>query len=308
MLRIAGLAALACAAQLSGQTPAGTVDGWKLVVRNTIDSGGVDHRHWTTSTMWIAGYLTRTEVSDPRLVGVVPSFTPATTVVNDSAHTMTFIVDRSRSASVTQLAATPQLGRWSDTTSRFITAPTMTMHDLGAGEPILGHPTHKYSVTISYVAQEPLMGLPCKRTVSSEETIWAATDLQREENLRQYVRDSRPLTNVDLGPVMDSLQRLHLHRERLVNGLILRSAITLTKPASGGAANPVTTTMEVIELTRGPIPKSMFVVPTGYTVLPTPRSAPNPAAESALKARLAERDSIVRERVRAAVCDQDPGK
>lgn len=250
--------------------------------------------------MWVAGHLARTELSDPRMAGAGPEFALPIAIVNDSAHTMTFIVDRTRSASVTQLPAAPQIGRWNDTTSRFIVAPAMTMHDLGAGEPILGHPTHKYRITMSYVAQEPLMGLPCKRTVNSDETIWAATDLQREQNLRQYVRDSRPLTNVELGPVMDSLQRLRLHRERLINGLILRSATALTKP---GSAVTVTTTLEVTELTHGPIPEAMFAVPAGYTTLPTPPRTASPAAESAARARIAARDSIIRTKVRAAVCE-----
>lgn len=303
-LRIVGFAALGFATQLGAQALTGTVDGWKLVVRSTIDSGGADHRHWTTSTMWVAGHLVRTEMSDARL-SAMPGFTYPVMIDNDSAHTVTAIFDRTRSASVTQLPATPPLGRWNDTTSRFITGPTMTMRDLGAGEPILGHPTHKYSVAISYVSQEPLMGGPCQRTVNSEETIWAATDLRREESLRKYVRDSKPLTNVELGPVMDSLQRLHLHRERLVNGLILRSSTALAKP---GSEVKVTTIMEVMELTHGPIPKSMFVVPAGYSALPAPRVAPSPAAESTSRARMAARDSIVRARVRAAVCDAVPDK
>jgi hypothetical protein len=41
----------------------------------------------------------------------------------------------------------------------------MTSQDLGPGEPILGHPTHKYSVTMSYVAQTTVLGAPCKRTM-----------------------------------------------------------------------------------------------------------------------------------------------
>lgn len=293
-------ATLVCAPQARSQSLTATVDGWKLVVRTTIDSGGVDHRHWTTSTIWIAGNLSRTELAGTRASTMGPGMTPII-VVDDSAHTMTSIVDHFRNAHVIKLPATPQLGRLHDATSRFIVPPTMTTHDLGAGEPILGHPTHKYSVTMSYVAEEPLMGAPCKRTVNSEETIWAATDLQREESLRKYVRESKPLTNVELGPVMDSLQRLQLHRERLVNGLILRSATTFTKP---GSAAKVTTSIDVLELTHGPIPKSMFAVPAGYTIMPTPTRPPSRAIDSAVKARIATRDSVVRTRVRAAICEQ----
>ncbi len=298
---MAGLAALICTTRLSAQTPTGTVDGWKLTVRLTTDSGNLDHKHWLTRKMVIAGHFVRTEMPDaPIPLGPRGIHTP-TMISDDSAHTTITLLDNVRSAMVTPIGSTVQLPAINDSTSRFIVAPTMAMRDLGAGEPILGHPTHKYSISTSYISQTAMLGSPCKRTVNSVETIWVATDLQRVEQLRKYVLDSRPTTNVELGPVGDSLARLRLHRERLINGLILRGESVLTKPSAAGAPIKVTMTTEVLELSHGPIPRSMFAVPADYKMLTRPTRPPVDSAS--LKARRAAIDSGVSGRMHALLCD-----
>jgi hypothetical protein len=216
------------------------------------------------------------------------------------------LLDNLRSAMVSPIGSTLQLNATNDSTSRFIVAPTMAMRDLGPGEPILGHPTHKFRITMSYVAQTTLLGSPCRRTANSVETIWVAADLQREEQLRIYVRDSRPTTNAEFGPVGDSLARLRLHRERLINGLILRDETVLTKPSAGGTPAKVTSTTEVLELSHGPIPRSMFAVPAGYKMLTRP--ARGPVDSASLKARRAAIDSSVNVRMHALMCDPAPAK
>lgn len=284
------------------QTPGGNVDGWKLTVRTTVDSGSLDHKHWNTNTMYIAEHFVRTEVTEAHLTRMPPGIEVPITITDDSAHTMTMLMGRFRSATVRKLASAPTLSK--DSTSRFIVAPTMTMRDLGPGEPILGHPTHKYSVTTSFVAQKTLFGSPCKLTARNVETIWAATDLQREEKLRKYVRDSRPIAGTELGPVDDSLQRLQLHRERFVNGLILRSEVAHTKPAAGGTKTAVTLTMEVLELSKGPIPRSMFAVPADYSTIAMPARPARTAADSAaFMARRAKIESTLKAGMHASICD-----
>jgi hypothetical protein len=306
MLRMLGLAALICAAQLDAQSPTGTIDGWALTVRTTTDSGSLDHKHWLTRKMRIAGHFVRTEVPDGPIPPAPLGMGTPTMISDDSAHTTTMLMANMRRAMVTPIGSTVHLNVPNDSTSRFIVAPAMSMRDLGAAEPILGHPTHKYSISTSYVAQTTMLGSPCRKTVNDIETIWVATDLQREEQLRKYVRDSRPATNAELGPVGDSVTRMNLHRERLVNGMILRDEVVLTKPSAAGPPVKVTYTTEVLELSHGPIPRSMFAVPADYQMMPRPPQRPVDSA--ALKARRAAIDSSVRERMYALVCDPAPVK
>ena len=300
-----GLAALVCTARLGAQTPTGTVDGWKITVRTTTDSGGLEHKHWMTSTMHVAGHFVRTELPDAPIPPGPSGIRTPTMISDDSTHTTIALLENVRSAMVTPIGSSIQLSATNDSTSRFIVAPAMTTRDLGAGEPILGHPTHKYTVTLAYVAQTTLLGSPCKKTVNSVETIWTATDLQRVEQLRKYVHDSR-LAGGEFGPVGDSLRKLNLHRERLINGLILRSQTVLTKPSAGGATTKVTMTMEVLDLFHGPIPRAMFVVPAGYKMLTRPTRMPVDSAR--LKARRESIDASLAPRMHALVCDPDPAK
>jgi hypothetical protein len=192
-----------------------------------------------------------------------------------------------------------------DSAAHFVSAPTMTMRDLGPGEPILGHPTHRYSFTESYVAQTTLFDQPCKRTVNSVELIWTATDLPREEKLRRYVFDARPPTGTPLGYVNDSLARIRLHRERLVNGFLLRSESSITRPGAHGTNTTTKITMEVSELAHGPVPRSLFAVPDGFTL--TGRAVPaairTRAESAALRERRAKVNSQVSERMHAIMCD-----
>lgn len=296
-----GLAGMALAVQLHAQ---GTIDGWKITVRTTTDSGSLEHKHWFTRTMWIAGHFVRTETQE--LSSVARPGALAAAISDDSANTTMLVVDKTRTAMASALPATVRLQLPNDSTSRFIVAPAMTTRDLGAGEAILGHPTHKYRVTTSYVSQTTVLGSPCKRTVNSVETIWAATDLQREEQLRKYVRDIRPATGIELGPVGDSLRQFALHRERLINGLILRSEVASARPSARGAPIKVTVTTDVLELSHGPIQRSMFVVPADYKIIPPPKRPPLDSAQ--LKARRAAVDSSVSGRMRALMCDPAPAK
>lgn len=250
--------------------------------------------------MRIAGHFVRTEMPDAPVPPVPGGIRTPTMISDDSAHTTIAILDNVRSAMLTPVGSTVTVSAANDSTSRFIVAPVMTTRDLGAGESILGHPTHKYSVALSYVAQTTFFGSPCKKTVNSVETIWAATDLQKVEQLRKYVRESRPAAG-EFGPVNDSLQRLNLHRERLVNGLILRSQLVRIKPGAGGATTKVTMTTEVLELAHGPIPRSMFVVPADYKMLTRPTGMPVDSAR--LKARRESVDASARKRVHELVCD-----
>ena len=138
------------------------------------------------------------------------------------------------------------------------------------------------------------------------ETIWVATDLPRNEQLRKYMGDSRPTTNTELGPVGDSLARLRLHRERLVNGMIVRDEVVLTRPSAAGPPVKVTYTTEVLELSHGPIPRAMFAVPAGYQMLTRPTRSPIDSAT--LKARRAAIDSSVSGRMHALMCDPSPAR
>jgi hypothetical protein len=287
--------------------PSGGVDGWTLTVKSTIDSGRGTTPRVNISRYRVSAHITRTDIEQQSFVSGIGANSLPVTLTDDSAHTTTLVTEKFRSASVVSGTPRIDLSPRNDSLSRFITTPVMTMRDLGAGETILGHPTHKYSIATSDVTQTTIGDRLCRRTVNSVEQIWAATDLDRQERLRNYVHDPRPNVTGGRGPVQDSLARLRIHRERLINGFVLREIVTNTAPDATGVVRTTTATLEVTELVHGSIPRSVFAIPEGFTtVTMPPRSEPRNAAESTLVAgRKARVDSITKRMV-ALVCEPDP--
>jgi hypothetical protein len=286
--------------------PKGRVDGWTMTVKSTVDSGSGTTPRVTVSRYRVSAHVARTDIQQQNFSsGLANAGTPVM-LVDDSAHTTAVFLEHQRSATIIPASSRIDLAPRNDSLSRFIVPPVMTMSDLGAGEAILGHPTHKYSVATSHVSRITIGSRLCRRSQNSVEQIWTATDLDRQERLRNYVRDARANVTVERGPVPDSLARLRMHRERLVNGFVLRSITTNKAPDARGVVRTTTSTMEVTELEHGSIPRSLLAIPEGFTTITMPPQTPRNAAEStAVAARKARIDSATA-RMSALLCEPEP--
>jgi hypothetical protein len=280
----------------------GSIDGWTLAVRVTIDSGSPRSSHWSTSRVRIAGHLVRTDMDDDRWDAMVRNGFARGTIDDDSAHTsMFFVGDRGE---MTRRSTTADESMQYDSSSRFVAGPTISTRDLGRGQPILGHPTRKYAVTLTYAAVANPLGETCKRTMNSVEQLWVATDLPRDEKLSHHLRDAQQVTGIAVGVVDDSLEWLRVQNERGLKGFILRSEITLTKPAPSGGTRTIVATAEVTELSHGILPQSVFASPSGIIQEKLPVPPPRTSADSiAAKARRAGWDDYWRLILRQQVCD-----
>jgi hypothetical protein len=280
-------------------------DGWTLTLAVSSDSGTSSKPRKTFLRHRFAGHLLRIDSptgtamdSRGRTVGL-PYF-----IYDDSAHTRTLVDPRGRRVSVTPEPANPNGA--ANFGFEFVGRPRMSIDDLGAGEPILGHPTHEYRVTVSFVAQQLFRGKPCRRTTDTVEQLWTATDVPRVERLRSYVRDFPPSITELHGPVIDSLRRFNLRRERMIRGFVLRSILRSRKPSLAGELATITDKMEVTELSHGPLSRSLFVVPEGYATTPVlASSAPESSARRAPNnpAETARIDSLVSAVLRQMLCD-----
>jgi hypothetical protein len=227
--------------------PRGSVDGWTLTVKSTVDSGRSAKPRVSISRYRVTARTARTDTERLDAAPSLEAVGNPVMLVDDSAHTTTQISERQRSAAVIAGSFNTDVTLSVDPTSRFIVSPTMTIRDLGAGERILGHATHKYSVSTAAVSRTTFGGRPCRRTIDSVEQLWVAADLPREERLRNYVRDVHVNLNVQHGAVPDSMARLRAKRERLINGFVLRSITTSKAPDATGVVRTTTTTLEVTE-------------------------------------------------------------
>jgi hypothetical protein len=281
-------------------------DGWTLTIAVTSDSGAHAKPKTTLLRHRFAGHLLRmdsptgtVQTASGAHVGL-PYF-----IYDDSAHTRTLVDPRDRRASVTNESATPNRSS-ANFGFEFVGHPRMSIEDLGDGEPIIGHPTRLYRVTVSFVSQQLFRGQPCRRTTDTVELLWTATDVPRVERLRAYVRDIPPAPADMNSQVTDSLRRFDLKRERMIRGFILRSILTTRKPTPAGGRLAVVSKMEVTELVHGPIARSLFTVPEGYSTTPTLASSREGSSLSSIPGNPAETariDSLVSAVLRQMLCD-----
>src|SRR5581483_346413 len=122
---------------------------------------------------------------------------------------------------------------------------TTTKHDvadLGAGEKILGHATHRYRVTTDFTMEMTAGGKTCSRATSSVSEMWIAPDLDLSSPMRMA------MGSFGLGDEPDAERSSTAGAQQLPKGLPLRTVIRSTSRDASGAPRTVTTTMEYTEI------------------------------------------------------------
>jgi hypothetical protein len=135
--------------------------------------------------------------------------------------------------------------------------------------------------------------------------VWAARDIANDTRVAGYLRNAHVDVLAEHGPVADSLEKLRVRRERLIDGPVLRSVITTKRADATGNVRTTTTTTEATELLHGPLARSLFQIPAGFTTAIFPPEAPfRTPAESVKFAEIGPAaDMSIKASLRRALCD-----
>jgi hypothetical protein len=135
------------------------------------------------------------------------------------------------------------------------------MDDLGAGERILGHPTHHVRVSSEGTIDITMSGQSCTAELNTIAEMWIAPDV----DLREALESSLSTYNAVLGG--NGVEIPTATRSSLPPGTSLRTISKTTRPNAEGRMTTVTKTMEYVELARGPLDPALFAAPAEVKVM-----------------------------------------
>jgi hypothetical protein len=136
--------------------------------------------------------------------------------------------------------------------------------DLGAGEPILGYATHHYRNLHAGTVTQTYADRVCTSESRGVEDVWMTADT----SALSISRDAE-------GAISSITPNAAMARERLMSdtvsrrrprGFALRTVRTDTVTRGGVTSPPVTSTMEIVELSRTSLDSTLFTVPADYRV------------------------------------------
>lgn len=141
---------------------------------------------------------------------------------------------------------------------------SFTFEDLGAGETILGHKTHKYRLRQKYTMEMRVIGMRRSNTEESVTDQWVATNLRGvdERAMQRWAKSfgaGVKVTNPDMAREMDR------YLKQAKGGLALKSVIVATHN-DGKKTETDTTTMEVVDLKNASHDAAIFTWPESYAV------------------------------------------
>jgi hypothetical protein len=137
--------------------------------------------------------------------------------------------------------------------------------DLGAGEPILGRATRKVRVRHGSTVEVKVLGMTQRTTNSDSSDQWIAKvpDFDAEgltawsKSFGAGIKASAP----EMAKLMAAYENDYAR-----GGMVLKSVTWSTQTDKNGKSVQDVVTMEVTELTKGDLDRSLFEVPAGYRV------------------------------------------
>ncbi len=254
------LAALIGAGGVGGVVQAQTAEpGWTFTMRVEVDSGrGDSGKSVVVVRTRVAAGMTRTELELPGVENSVMAGMYSVFRSRDS--TMTVVIPSRRIASV--MSTNGGAGALTQTIRHNVVRTARpTIADLGPGDTILGHATHRYRVSGAGRIDYSVYDQVCSRPFESVSEVWIAPDVPASE-LAHVLTDNLAAAGLPTGFVAgaDSVNAAGLA------GTALRTTGTLTDRSIPGRPVIVRTTMSFTELARGPIADSVFAPPADYTV------------------------------------------
>jgi len=240
--------------------------GWMYTTNITIDSGGAKRSSMALKYQVTARNLLMefVQVSGMAEMGIVEGMTQ---ILDDRDSSMTTVMPAQHMAMVMHLS--DLLG--SAPGMRAAMTPKIEPHvtssnveDLGPGERILGHATHRYRITTTGTMDVTIMGRTCTKRTDAVEEMWMAPDVDLMPAMQTMMKHYGTSTGV----AAPDLQQLGASGPHL-KGTALRAVSRTTAADATGKAVPVTTTTEYVEMSQAPIAASVFVVPADYQIMDT---------------------------------------
>ena len=149
--------------------------------------------------------------------------------------------------------------------------PGYAMEDLGGGEPILGHATHRYRETLPYETHVTVGGDSCTRHRRAVSELWVTPD-SGVPDIEASIRN----IGSGIGSIVSSnaLKTLAETRGSRIHGVVLRRTTTSIDPLAVNDSLAIHTRWEITELKRDAIDASDFEAPSGYKVNDMRKMAP----------------------------------
>ena len=141
---------------------------------------------------------------------------------------------------------------------------TSTVTDLGAGESLIGHGTRKYHISRSYQMTISILGHTSVTHTKDEIDSWITDDFTGQRAFEEFGRNFARTTGMLSG---NAVQKLTADADKLPKGVPLRQVIASVTTNDKGETRTATTTMEMVDFSRGSFDASLFEVPEGYQVV-----------------------------------------
>ncbi len=263
-------------ATLPGALAAQPAHGAGYTMLMTTDSGG---RKTTVSTLVeVLGSRVRMGAKfGSRGGGALDMYT----IIDTAAGTFTTVMPALSTVHVASAAMLADAGSASDPLD-MADNPTSDVFDLGIGEPILGHATHHYRQTVTYVRKWTVGGETCAWPATEVEELWVTTEAGVPD-MTAFLRRVVPAAGRSLFE-----RKLAVLKSAKIKGVVLRRIGHTSMPATGRNAIDVRLTWEWTELSPGSVDAKDFEWPSGYKVTDD-------------RAMMAKMDPAVAKRARATV-------
>jgi hypothetical protein len=234
------------------------IPGWRYTLNITTDSGTGSPRSMATRTLVTANAL-RTEMLQISNMGDLSDAEGLYTIINVADSTMISVMPAGRLATIMRRPAAP-VALSLPKTANHVTRNEL--QDLGAGERLLGHPTHRYRSTVEGTADVTLDGRMCTRPLNSVTDLWMAEDVDLLPAMKLVLQHH--------GMSGDAMAQ-HLSRadrSRMpVKGMPLRMISRHVTLDAAGVQRTITTKMEYVELSAQSLDAGLFQAPEGYRVM-----------------------------------------
>jgi hypothetical protein len=191
------------------------------------------------------------------------------TIIDSAAGTVTTVFPKGKLVLLSSSRSTTS-GTAPVITVEVHVSPGYALEDLGGGEPILGHATHRYRETLPYETHVTAGGDSCTRHVRKVSELWVTPD-SGVPDIESSIRNIA----IGTGSIVSSnvLKTIAEARGSRIRGVVLRRTTTSTDPLAVNDSLAIHTRWEITELKRGAIDASDFKAPSGYKVNDTRKMA-----------------------------------
>lgn len=252
---------------------AGTVRGWTLVNRMTIDSGNATPARPIIMRSFGTEGRTRIEMEVP----INPPRGSVVTLTDSATGHRTILMPELKSGTVMQVT-----GRPASPFSAKFQPNSKGITDLGAGETIAGLPTRHYRVEGTTTSRFDLGTQTCDVTQETVTEYWATSDPTFASVQRKFRRlgGEAQLPSPAPPALMDSNDVTRLGPFLKVVG---HNVVPVRSPTGA-----LKVTMEVLSFSEGTLEASLFEVPEGYLLRDMSSFAP-PARTDSLRIAMTKR-------------------